>query len=239
MSGNEFDSELEQAMMDSMPSEPERATDIPAWKAKLAALKAGPPPIAGNGSATIPTAHLIMKGDPSAPQNQLEADIEADRQLGRKAIDEGLEKDTHQILNAEALYIETIANESHDKERFHRIFIDVIQQKFLGKTLDETEHIIRDMHETLFDVRTGIQAGMVFRNQLLKDVDAEARADRLKKDWLFKPATKVRSDKEKKASSPKAPKKSMFETMRDSMMAVKGISKEEAENRLKAKGFQP
>ena len=250
---NEFDSEMEQQMMESMEHSPAPSTTPKAesWKDKLARIKAAQPssikpegngsviPPAGNSQPPHPQAHLIMKGDMGTPQNLLEADIEADRIVGRKAESDALEKETERILNGEAIYIETMAANSYDKDRFYRIFVDVINQKFLGKNLDETEQIIQDMHQALFDLRTGIQAGMKFREQLLKDEDADKRAERLKKDWLFKPKS---ASKEKKASSPKSekkPAKTMFETMRDSMMALKGISKEEAETKLKAKGFMP
>lgn len=182
------------------------------------------------------------------PLTQLEKDIDADRKVGQKAID---------ALESEAIFSENqyLADQFKDtdkKEQFKKIFTQVVQQSCLGKTIDEIDEMLREHHEMLFDTRSGIQALFAFRKELLKDVTADERAKRLKDDWLHKPSkravtegrAKPKVKTERSVSStdePKARKQkfTMFETMRNGLMTMKGMTKEEAEARLKAKGIEP
>ena len=157
---------------------------------------------------TFPDSVQIVPGDMGKPQNELEAMVEADRQIVKKA-ESDVEAASDKMLNAEALFTESLAEKSMDRDRFKAVFINTVQQECAGLTLDQIEESIRRDHEMLFDKRTGIQAKLAYRAELLKDATAEDRAKRLKDDWLFKPAKKVKAETtatgEKKASGPKKP----------------------------------
>jgi hypothetical protein len=85
----------------------------------------------------------------------------------------------------------------------------------------------------LFDKRTGIQAKLAYRSELLKDATAEERAKRLKDDWLFKPNKKATVNGEKKAPGPKKAKPAFdpAAAMRAALKA-KGLSDEKIAERL-------
>lgn len=163
----------------------------------------------------------IVPGDPSKPQNEVERLVEADRQFAKNVVEksgvEDVQRDSERVLNAEALFDEIVNDKLADRERFKLVFINTIQQDCAGKSLDEIEASIRRDHEMLFDTRTGIQAKLAYRSELLKDATAEERAKRLKDDWLFKPSKKVAAPTKAKSTSdePKAPKtkKTKFDAM--------------------------
>ena len=147
----------------------------------------------------------IVPGDMSKPQNEVEALVESDRQFAVQVVDENIEAASDKMLNAEALFSESMAEKSMDRERFKAVYMNTVKVECAGLTLDQIENSIRQDHEVLFDKRTGIQAKLAYRAELLKDATAEERAKRLKDDWLFKPAKKVAESKSAKPKSTKAP----------------------------------
>jgi len=198
---------------------------MPDFKTRLNSIKAG-----FGGTKVVeqkPVAQLhpgieVVPGDMGAPQNELEALVEADRKFAGKVNDNHVEQESDKVLHAETLYTEMLAEKSMDRERFKSVFINTVQSECAGLTLDQIEESIRRDHEVLFDKRTGIQAKLAYRAELLKDATAEERAKRLKDDWLFKPAKAVA-----KSAAPKStgPKKAAF----DPAAAIKAS--------LKAKGL--
>jgi hypothetical protein len=212
---------------------------LPDLKARLAALRARGVTLPPKNDAPLPTKVedvQIVPGDMAHPQNQLEADVEAERALMRAAADpEDVEKASEKTLNAEALFTESLAEKSMDRDRFKAVFINTVQQECAGLTLDQIEESIRRDHEMLFDKRTGIQAKLAYRAELLKDATAEERAKRLKDDWLFKPNKKAAasSNGESKPKSSKT-KSAPFDpaaAMKKALKA-KGLSDEEITARL-------
>jgi hypothetical protein len=152
----------------------------------------------------------IIPGDMSKPQNITEALVESDRQFSTKVIDGTIEEATDKMLNAEALFSESLAEKSMDRERFKAVYMNTVKTECAGLTLDQIEQSIRLDHEILFDKRTGIQAKLAYRAELLKDETAERRAKALKDDWLFKPAKKVATEGSGRAKS-SGPKKPAFD----------------------------
>jgi hypothetical protein len=135
-------------------------------------------------------------------------------------IDGTIEEATDKMLNAEALFSESLAEKSMDRERFKAVYMNTVKTECAGLTLDQIEQSIRLDHEILFDKRTGIQAKLAYRAELLKDESAERRAKALKDDWLFKPAKKVAAEGSGKPRA-KGPKKEAFDpeaAMRAGMM---------------------
>lgn len=241
--------ELEQQMMDEMSNESVRRKeesptwkDDPEWKKRIERAKALAKGL--NKALQQPTEPKVEeKPDMGQPQNELEQLVEEDRQFGRKVIDENLEKldpkEIEKSIDAEALYnenVSTVEMDEYKKERFKDIYISTIQTSCLGKTLDEIDEMLNIRHWAIFDARSGMQAMFAYRKELMKDEDAEKRAQRMKSDKLFKPPKDAVSYKAK-AAKEKKPKKSMEELMVDAMRA-KGLSEEVIKQRLaKFKGI--
>lgn len=239
---NDVDLDAEMERMDKL-STPKVVNNPVAndWRAKLAAAKAkivvtkedlerAEIKTENNGNKTLPQ---IVPGDLGTPQNELEQNIEADRVLARKVQEEGVEKHTDKALNSEALLSESLMEHSMDRERFKKVFINTVQLKCAGKTIDEIEEILIRDHEMLFDLRTGIQAELAYRAELMKDMDAQERAERMKMDFLFKPAKEAKAAREKaeRSSKPKT-QMSMVDRMRAAMKA-KGLDEAVINERLK------
>lgn len=151
----------------------------------------------------------IVPGDMSKPQNEIEALVESDRQFSTKVVEGNIEEATDKMLNAEALFSESLAEKSMDRDRFKAVYMNTVKTECAGLTLDQIEQSIRLDHEILFDKRTGIQAKLAYRAELLKDETAERRAKALKDDWLFKPAKKVSESSSKPRTASASPKKTV------------------------------
>ena len=170
----------------------------------------------------------IVPGDMGKPQNITEALVESDRQFSTKVVDGNIEEATDKMLNAEALFSESLAEKSMDRDRFKAVYMNTVKTECAGLTLDQIEQSIRLDHEILFDKRTGIQAKLAYRAELLKDETAERRAKALKDDWLFKPAKKVSEPRVAKAGVSGKAKKEAVESAEDSIRRTameKGKSK--------------
>lgn len=181
----------------------------------------------------------IVPGDMGKPQNEIEALVEADRQFSKEVVNSNVEAATDKMLNAEMLFTESLAEKSMDRERFKAVFINTVQAECAGLTLEEIEESIRRDHEMLFDKRTGIQAKLAYRAELLKDATAEERAKRLKDDWLFKPNKKTAEEKKASgtsgASKSKKPAFDPAAAMRATLTArfkAKGLSDEEVKAKV-------
>ena len=208
------------------------------FKTRLAAIKARANAVAVKVEAVKPSEQptpQIRQGakqvsnlgggiDPSL-LTPLEADIEADRTLALKVTDENVEKASEKMLTAEALFTESLAEKSMDRDRFKAVFINTVQQECAGLTLEQIEDSIRRDHEVLFDKRTGIQVKLAYRSELLKDATAEERAKRLKDDWLFKPAKKVAAEKTTGTSAKTTSKKPAFDPAAAMRAALKAQGK--------------
>ena len=151
----------------------------------------------------------IVPGDMSKPQNEIEALVESDRQFSTKVVEGNIEEATDKMLNAEALFSESLAEKSMDRDRFKAVYMNTVKTECAGLTLDQIEQSIRLDHEILFDKRTGIQAKLAYRAEILKDETAERRAKALKDDWLFKPAKKVSESSSKPRTASASPKKTV------------------------------
>jgi len=204
---------------------------MPDFKTRLAAIKARANAV-GVKIETKPSEMALpplspVAGGPLGVESltPLEADIEADRTLALKVTDENVEKASEKMLTAEALFTESLAEKSMDRDRFKAVFINTVQQECAGLTLEQIEDSIRRDHEVLFDKRTGIQAKLAYRSELLKDATAEERAKRLKDDWLFKPAKKVAAEKTTGTSAKTASKKPAFDPAAAMRTALKAQGK--------------
>jgi hypothetical protein len=166
----------------------------------------------------------IVPGDMGKPQNEVEALVESDRQFATLVVDENIEAASDKMLNAEALFSESLAEKSLDRDRFKAVYMNTVKIRCNGLTLEQVEENIRRDHDVLFDTRTGIQAQLAYRAELLKDATAEERAKRLKDDWLFKPAKKVAEVKTKSSAGPKKAAYDPAAAIRNTMMS-KAIAK--------------
>jgi len=183
----------------------------------------------------------IVPGDMGKPQNELEALIEDDRKFMHKVADTHVEQESDKVLHAETLYTEMLAEKSMDRERFKSVFINTVQSECAGLTLDQIEESIRRDHEVLFDKRTGIQAKLAYRAELLKDATAEERAKRLKDDWLFpkkqlSQASTKSASSSSKSSGPKKPAFDPAAAIKASLKA-KGLSDEAIAQRMAKLGL--
>jgi hypothetical protein len=224
---------------------------MPDFKTRLNSIKAGfgtKAPVASSApvieKAEVAQLHPgveIVPGDMGKPQNELEALVEADRQFSHKVADTHVEQESDKVLHAETLYTEMLAEKSMDRERFKSVFINTVQSECAGLTLDQIEESIRRDHEVLFDKRTGIQAKLAYRAELLKDATAEERAKRLKDDWLFPKKQLSQSSSPKTSSSSKssASKKPAFDPAAaiKASLKAKGLSDEAIAQRMAKLGL--
>jgi len=218
---------------------------MPDFKTRLNSIKAGfggtkvieaKPVIEKSTVVDLHPEVEVVPGDMGKPQNELEALVEADRQFAGKVSDSHVEQESDKVLHAETLFTEMLAEKSMDRERFKSVFINTVQSECAGLTLDQIEESIRRDHEVLFDKRTGIQAKLAYRAELLKDATAEERAKRLKDDWLFKPAKQVAKASAPKSSGPKKPAFDPAAAIKASLKA-KGLSDEAIAQRMAKLGL--
>lgn len=217
---------------------------MPDFKTRLNSIKAGfgtkAPVIEQKPAINLHPEVEIVPGDMGKPQNELEALVEADRKFAGKVADTHVEQESDKVLHAETLYTEMLAEKSMDRERFKSVFINTVQSECAGLTLDAIEESIRRDHEVLFDKRTGIQAKLAYRAELLKDATAEERAKRLKDDWLF-PKKQLSQSSPKTATSSKSsgPKKPAFDPAAaiKASLKAKGLSDEAIAQRMAKLGL--
>lgn len=232
-----FDDEQAAQMMgevekEALPVLPIAEAAVPAWKQKLIDAKAR----ASKAKAVelapdLAPGIMSVKGDMGTPQTRLEALIEADRKFEKNVIHDELEKATEKALNAEALFMEMMAERELDNEEFKQAYIAGVQSG-IGKTLDEVEEMLRERNKLLFNMRGGIQGLLGLRANLLKDATAERRAQALKEDFLYKPAKKEKAAA--KAAKTKSEPISMIEKMRIALKASGKFTDEQIEQKLKA-----
>jgi len=177
------------------------------WKARLAAMKI---------KAVAPKQD---KTPSSVPTEKLPHQVhdEAEAKIGKAQIEqEELKRQSDVVLNAEALFIESLGERSDDRdELFKTTFVNKIQE-VVGLNLDEIRDRILAAQRVIYDNRVGIQAWLAYRGEVLKEASSEERQKRLKEDFAFKAPKTAKAN-----GSPKSSKGSVKKEKFDPFAAMK------------------